>query len=515
MTEKEETGFLGQIRRLSRRLSGNILSADVKDVRAYMARHDKRNIYSYDSEEQLRIGNILLKDLAEEFGTPLYVYDIKRINDNFNLFTGTLQSKNFLICYPVKVNPNLAILNVLSKLGSGFEACSGGEISRCLAAGIDASKITFSGCGKSVEEIDLAVKHGVYCINADSWEELNRIEAAASKYNKIQSIAIRLSVDSHNEGHTTPGALPTILNANKCGVPMSEALEIYSRAKASATLRIKGISCHISSQMTHIEPYLEIRDKLLNLADELRQESKICVEHIDLGGELATNLHVICADSTEVAQWIEKIAAPILERGLKLVLQPGSGLISDAGVLLTKIEYIKTSGKEPTSGTTSPKSGSLIGSGASQMKNLFTRKNFAIVDAGFNDFPFTAFFGQYHNVVPVCNQPQNPVVGITEHKYDIVGPINETIDVFYKDFTTKHKLNIGDYLIVSNAGAYGSSMASSFVSRNKPAEVVIAERTPIVIREREKYEDQYAKERLIPELKLKSAQILEENESQE
>lgn len=521
MAEKEDGGIMGQIRRLSRRLSGNILSADPKDVRAYMSHNEsKRNIYSYDNEDQLRIGGILLKDLAEEYGTPLYIYDINRIYDNYNLLAGVLKTKNFLLSYSVRANSNLAILNIFSRLGSGFDVASGGEIARCLAAGVDPSRITFSGCGKTNDEIDLAIKSGIYCINAESWDELNRIENVCVKYNKIQNVSIRINADTHSEGAMSPSLHGhSTTTQSKYGVPIADALEIYSRVKASSTMRIKGISCRVGTHVTHLESYLEIRDRLLHLADELRQESKICVEHIDFGGEFVGNLNAMNADATEISNWIEKIASPILERGLKLVLDPGINFMADAGVLLTKIEYVKTntSHSKESYGGTSPKTGSFISSHAGHhLKHHSTKRTFAVVDAGFNDFVRTAMLGQNHHIVPVHQQQSVMVGGVaSDFKYDIVGPITDAADVFCRDFSLNYKLAAGDYLIISDAGSYGSSMSSNFQSRNKLAEILIIERQPIVIRERQKYEEQYSNEKLVPELKLNSSKIIEEAESQE
>lgn len=235
-------------------------------------------------------------------------------------------------------------------------------------------------------------------------------------------------------------------------------MEIYSRVKASSSLKIKGISCNIGPQVTHLESYLEIRDKILHLADELRQESKICVEHIEFGGDLIRNACSFGTDQSEVSNWCEKISSPILERGLKLFLNVGRYFLADAGVLLTKIEYIKTPKADNSSGTTAQRSGSFVGSPGKG--GMFTKKSIAIVDAGFNDFADTCLFGQLRNIVPVHQQQQNgPASGglsVIEYRYDIVGPISESIDTFHKDFVANHKLTPGEYLVISDAGTYGN-----------------------------------------------------------
>ncbi|XP_017491894.1 PREDICTED: diaminopimelate decarboxylase-like [Rhagoletis zephyria] len=473
---KEGSGFMGSIRRLSRRLSGTVLSADSRDVKAYLVRNDKRNIYSYDGEDQLKVGGIVLKELAEEYGTPLYVYDANRLVDNYRLYLGSLKNvKNFMLCYAVKANPNLALLNLFYKLGAGFDVVSGGEIARCLAAGVDPAKIIFSGCGKTVEELTVAVKADVQCINVESWEELDRIEAVASRHNKMQNISIRVNPELNLDGLSHPNIL-TGSGGHKFGVPIGEAVAIYSRAKASASLKIKGISCHLGSNIDKLEPFIEARDRLLALADELRQELSICVEHINLGGGFAAQISGASAHVSEtpaadtIPQWVERLAKPITERGLKMVLEPGRSLVADGGVLLTKVEYVKA----PP-------------------------------------------YGQQHPIVPgQLKGGHEASAGLTtEFKYNVAGPICETTDVFHRDLVLGQKLESGDYVIIVDAGAYGSSMTSNYNTRNKPAEVMIHDGHPTLIRERETYEEQFKREKLVLDLKLKSLNTVEEAESQE
>ncbi|KAH9397572.1 hypothetical protein TYRP_003892 [Tyrophagus putrescentiae] len=532
---KEGSGFMGSIRRLSRRLSGTVLSADSRDVKAYLVRNDKRNIYSYDGEDQLKVGGIVLKELAEEYGTPLYVYDANRLVDNYRLYLGSLKNvKNFMLCYAVKANPNLALLNLFYKLGAGFDVVSGGEIARCLAAGVDPSKIIFSGCGKTVEELTVAVKADVQCINVESWEELDRIEAVASRHNKMQNISIRVNPELNLDGLSHPNIL-TGSSGHKFGVPIGEAVAIYSRAKASASLKIKGISCHLGSNIDKLEPFIEARDRLLALADELRQELSICVEHINLGGGFAAQISGASAHVSEtpaadtIPQWVERLAKPITERGLKMVLEPGRSLVADAGVLLTKVEYVKAppvrSDHQSTSpGPSSPRSGSFIGSNPLSKASHGGHGHghgppatWAIVDAGFNDFARTALYGQQHPIVPgQLKGGHEASAGLTtEFKYNVAGPICETTDVFHRDLVLGQKLESGDYVIIVDAGAYGSSMTSNYNTRNKPAEVMIHDGHPTLIRERETYEEQFKREKLVLDLKLKSLNTVEEAESQE
>lgn len=346
-----------------------------------------------------------------------------------------------------KANSNLALLDVFAKLGAGFDVVSGGEIARCLKAGVDPSKIVFSGCGKSYDEIEYAVRSRVYCINVESGDELDRIQEAACKADIIQNVSVRVNPDLHLDGHSHPNIL-TGNFAHKFGVPINQALEVYNHAKASSNLKVKGISCHLGSNIGQLEPFIEARDKLLALADELRTELKICVEHINLGGGFAAQIDSNM-NNVDIPQWVEKLAKPITERGLKLVLEPGRSLVANAGVLLTKIEYVKTIRKD-VSGGTSPRSGSLIG-GAPASPKPITTATFAIVDAGFNDFARTALYGAHHPILPAVQKNTIPI----DFKYDICGPICETTDCFAKDLPLNQKLESGDYLIIADAGAYG------------------------------------------------------------
>ena len=239
-------------------------------------------------------------------------------------------------------------------------------------------------------------------------------------------------------------------------MPLTEALEIYSRAKASANLKIKGISCHLGSNINQLEPFIEARDKLLHLADTLRQESRICVEHINLGGGFAAQTADSNIDFFDIPQWMEKLSKPITERGLKLILEPGRSLVGDAGVLLSKVEYIKTISQKETSGTISPRSSSFISANPlHHPKNVCSTRTFAIVDAGFNDFSRTALYGQQHAIVPTQLKHQDQTNVATEFKYDVTGPICETTDIFFKDLVLNQKLEADDYIIIADAGAYG------------------------------------------------------------
>ncbi|XP_054159152.1 diaminopimelate decarboxylase-like isoform X2 [Oppia nitens] len=504
-SKEKETGFIGSIRRLSRRFSGTLLNVDSK-AGPHMVHSGRKTIYSYDDEEQLRIGGVSAEELIEKYGTPLYVYDVNRLTDNYNVYLGSLKSiKNFMLCYAVKANPNLALIDIFARLGCGFDVVSGGELSRCLSVGVDPSKIVYSGCGKSIEEIDYAVRSEIHCINVESWLELERIEDRARTHNKTQNVSIRINPDVNLEGSSH----------HKFGVPIHEAPEIFNRAKASAHLKVKGISCHLGSGIHQLEPFIEARDKLLSLADELRQENRIWIEHINLGGgfaaQIATNLNV-----PDIPGWVEKLAKPITDRGLKLVLEPGRSLMADAGLLLTKIEYVKRFGS-CGSGTSSPRSGSLAGPPTTPTsKTPIAPKAFVIVDTGFNDFARTALYGQQHKLIPtnakVDNLPGLPM----DYKYDIVGPICESTDIFFKDLILSQKLEPNSALAICDVGAYGMSMSSNYNSRNRPAEVLISDGpTHTLIRERESYEEQYAKERIATDINLRALEMLEEFASRE
>ncbi|CAG2118423.1 unnamed protein product [Medioppia subpectinata] len=419
-----------------------------------------------------------------------------------------------MLCYAVKANSNVALLEIFSRLGCGFDVVSGGEISRCLSVGVDPSKIVYSGCGKSIEEIDYAVRSEVFCINVESWAELERIEDRARAHNKVQNVSIRINPDVNLEGHSHPNIL-TGSSIHKFGVPLQEAPEIYNRAKASAHLKVKGISCHLGSSIQQLEPFIEARDKLLALADALRQENRIWVEHINLGGgfaaQIATNL-----DVPDIPAWVEKLAKPITERGLKLVLEPGRSLMADAGILLTKIEYVKRFGSVGGSGTSSPRSGSLIESSIPSAKSGKANKAFVVVDAGFNDFARTALYGQQHKIIP-SNAKVDQLPGLpSEYKYDIVGPICESTDIFFRDLILSQKLENNSALAICDVGAYGMTLSSNYNSRNRAAEVLISDGpSHTLIRERETYEDQYAKERTATDINLRALEMLEEFASKE
>ena len=325
-------------------------------------------------------------------------------------------------------------------------------------------------------------------------------------------------------------------SGHKFGVPVHEALEIYNRAKASAHLKVKGISCHLGSSIHQLGPFIEARDKLLSLADELRQENRIWVEHINLGGgfaaQIATNL-----DAPDIPAWVEKLAKPITDRGLKLVLEPGRSLMADAGILLTKIEYVKRFGS-CGSGSSSPRSGSISGPGGPRSPGvpksptINANKSFVIVDAGFNDFARTALYGQQHKIIAV-NAKVDQLPGLpSEFKYDVVGPICESTDIFFRDLTLSQRLEPNTYLAICDVGAYGMnefdaysvltnsfagfSMSSNYNSRNRAAEVLISDGpTHTLVRERERYEDQYAKEKVATDINLRHLEMLEEFASKE
>lgn len=375
--------------------------------------------------------------------------------------------------------------------------------------------------GKSQKEIALVVEKEVGCINIESQGELERVEIAARALNKTQNIAIRINpgvqipedaqVQIGNQYSTT---------SHKFGVPLVDAIDLFSRAKASSYLKIKGISCHLGSGIGSIDPYIDARDKLLSLADELRTDNRIWVEHINLGGGFAAPGLVPQAGVADIPQWIEKLAKPITERGLKIILEPGRSLVADAGVLLTSVEYTKTV-EIPRQGSNSRRSSinlarNEVVAGAKEAgKGIFgasgpTIRTYAIVDAGCNDFMKSALYGIPAKVIAAKEVHGQSDQMLPEYKYEVVGPISEAADQLTKELVVHHKLDPGSVLCIVDAGAYGSSLASNYSSRPRPAEVLVhtvAEGVPgnhYLIRERETYQDLIRLEKAAAGLKIQS-----------
>lgn len=413
-------------------------------------------VFTYQNR-QLFAEQTSVASIASKFGTPLYVYSKKHIEQQFKSYQEALTDTPHLICYAVKANSNIAILNVLAKLGAGFDIVSSGELERVLAAGAQPNKIVFSGVGKSVDDITRALEIGIHCFNVESTNELARIQSVAEKLGKIAPISLRINPDVDAQTHPY---ISTGLKENKFGIDIREAEEIYSYAASLKNLKIKGIDCHIGSQLTSLTPFLDALDRLLLLMDKLANKG-IEIEHLDLGGGLGVRYQ---DETPPLAQdYIKAIKERLIGRHVSLIFEPGRYIVANAGILVTKVEYLKHT----------------------------ANKNFAIVDAAMNDLIRPALYQAWMDIKPIKEQ-QNPT-----KLYDIVGPICETGDFLGKD----RELNVaeGDLLAVFSAGAYGFVMSSNYNSRGRAAEVIVDNDTPYLIRERESLASLYANEQLLPD----------------
>lgn len=399
--------------------------------------------------------HVPLPELAAQYGTPLYVYSQQALTDAYCRYSEAFQALRPLVCYAVKANGNLSILRHFAALGSGFDIVSGGELARVLAAGGDAGKTLFSGIGKSVAEIEFALNSGILCFNVESVPELTRISQVAKRLGKTAPISLRINPDVDAQTHPY---ISTGLKANKFGIAYADALAAYQYAAQLPHLRVVGIDCHIGSQLTDLSPLVAALDRLLLLVDALEKQG-IVLTHIDLGGGVG----IVYQDETvpDLNQYANAIAARLQGRSMRLMLEPGRSLVGNAGMLLTRVEYIKQ-GEE---------------------------KNFVIVDAAMNDLMRPALYGAYHRIDNV--RQHGTTAPFTA---DIVGPICETGDFLGKD--REIAAEAGDLLAVCGAGAYGASMASNYNTRPRAAEVLVNGGQHRLIRRRETIEQLLANEQV-------------------
>nr|WP_311462739.1 diaminopimelate decarboxylase [uncultured Aggregatibacter sp.] len=407
---------------------------------------------------QLMAENLPVKQLAEQFGTPLYVYSRATLERHWHAFNNAFGEHPHLVCFAVKSNPNIAILNVMAKLGSGFDIVSQGELERVLAAGGDAGKVVFSGVAKSSQEIARALEVNIRCFNVESEAELLRINQIAGEMGKIAPISLRVNPDV--DAHTHP-YISTGLKENKFGVSVEQAREVYKLAATLSNIKIVGMDCHIGSQLTELQPFLDAVDRLIVLMEQLKQDG-IHLKHLDLGGGLG----VTYTDETPphpteyaTALW-EKLSA---FSELEIIVEPGRAITANAGILVTKVEYLKSN----------------------------ESRNFAIVDAGMNDMIRPALYQAYMNILEI-----DRTLAREEKIYDVVGPICETSDFLGK----QRKLAIaeGDYLAQRSAGAYGASMSSNYNSRPRTAEVMVDGDKAYLIRRREALNELWQLESVLP-----------------
>jgi diaminopimelate decarboxylase len=408
--------------------------------------------------QQLFAEKVALSAIAEQFGTPTYVYSRATIERHYQAFEQAAGAHPHLVCYAVKANSNIALLNLLARLGSGFDIVSEGELRRVLQAGGNPAKVVFSGVGKSTTEIEFALTIGIKCFNVESIPELSRIQEVAERLGKVAPISIRVNPDIDAQTHPY---ISTGLKANKFGIDINDAVAMYQQAAAASHLKVVGVDCHIGSQLTQTQPFLDALDKLLVLIDKLTALG-INLSHIDIGGGLG----VTYLDETPPHP--QEYAAEVVKRlkaypQLTLLFEPGRAIMANAGVLLTQVEYLKP-GQE---------------------------KNFAIVDAAMNDLIRPALYSAWMNIIPVQLKP-----ALSAQTYDVVGPVCETGDFLGKD--RQLAIEVADLLVVRSAGAYGFTMSSNYNSRRRAAEVLVDGDTVHLVRQREQWQDLWQGEQLLP-----------------
>ncbi len=399
---------------------------------------------------------VALSAIAERFGTPTYVYSRAHIEAQYRAYADALSGVPHLVCFAVKANSNLGVLNLLARLGAGFDIVSSGELERVLAAGGDAAKVIFSGVGKSRDDMRRALEVGVHCFNVESTDELERLQQVAAEQGVRAAISLRVNPDVDAGSHPY---ISTGLKENKFGIAIADAEAVYARAASLPNLTLLGVDCHIGSQLTSLAPFLDALDRLLALIDRLAARG-IRIRHLDLGGGLGVRYK---DEAPPLASdYIAAVRQRIEGRALTLVFEPGRSIVANAGVLLTQVEYLKHTG----------------------------HKDFAIVDAAMNDLIRPALYQAWMDVVPVRQR-----TGATR-RYDLVGPICETGDFLARD--RELALAEGDLLAVRSAGAYGFVMSSNYNTRGRAAEVLVDGEQAYEVRRRETLEELYAGESLLP-----------------
>ena len=412
--------------------------------------------FNYRNGELFAEG-VALTAIAERFGTPTYVYSRAHIEAQYNAFANALSGMPHLVCFAVKANSNLGVLNVLARLGAGFDIVSRGELERVLAAGGQADKIVFSGVGKTRDDMRRALEVGVHCFNVESTEELERLQVVAAEMGVRAPISLRVNPDVDAGTHPY---ISTGLKENKFGIAIADAEDVYIRAAQLPNLEVVGVDCHIGSQLTTLEPFIDALDRLLALIDRLG-DCGIYLRHIDLGGGLGVRYRD--EEPPLAGDYIKAVRERLDGRDLALVFEPGRYIVANAGVLLTQVEYLKHT----------------------------EHKDFAIVDAAMNDLIRPALYQAWMDVSAV--RPRDSV----PRTYDIVGPICETSDFLAKD--RELALAEGDLLAVHSAGAYGFVMSSNYNTRGRTAEVLVDGDQAFEVRRRETVAELYAGESLLPE----------------
>ena len=396
-------------------------------------------------------------ELAKQYGTPLYIYSRATIERHWHAFDQAAGDRPHLVCYAVKANSNIAVLNVMARLGSGFDIVSKGELMRVIEAGGDPKKVVFSGVGKTSEEIAYALNLDIYCFNVESAAELDRIQHVAQSLNKVAPISLRVNPDVDAGTHPY---ISTGLKENKFGISIEHAPALYQYAATLSHINIQGVDCHIGSQLTDVLPFLDALDRVLKLVDQLAEQG-VVLSHIDVGGGLG-----VCYDDEKPPhpkEYAEAIAQKLVGRDLKLIYEPGRAIMANAGILVTEVEYLKEN----------------------------EERNFAIVDAAMNDLIRPALYQAWQAIIPVEQRDD-----LASAQYDIVGPICETGDFLGKDRSLA--IRAGDLLAIRSAGAYGFTMSSNYNSRPRAAEVMVDGSESYLVRKRETLSQLWQGESILP-----------------
>ena len=403
------------------------------------------------------VEDVCIDSIVEKFATPAYIYSKQRIVDNFKNLESAFKNVDHMICFAVKANSNIAILNLLAKNGAGFDIVSGGELRRVIAADGDPKKVVFSGVGKTSEEIKLAIENNILAFNIESEDELSRIQEIAKLLNKKASISIRVNPDVNANTHPY---ISTGLKENKFGVSEESALNLYKKAKTMDSILIKGIDCHIGSQITELKPFEDSVKKLIALIDKLEIEG-IKIKHMDIGGGIGIsyeNEKTIAFDD-----YAKAVSSLTKGRDFKILLEPGRVIMADAGAILSKVEYVKRT----------------------------QDKNFAIIDAAMNDLMRPSLYGAFHKILNASQTTEK------ESVFDIVGPICETGDFIGKDRVIS--IEPDNILVIMDTGAYAMSMSSNYNSRPRLHELMIDKDKIHMIREKESFDDLIKGEKILPE----------------
>lgn len=417
------------------------------------------NQFPYHNQ-QLFVEQTPVSEIAAKAGTPCYIYSRAAFESHWKAFDEAFAGHPHLVCYAVKANSNIAVLNVLAKLGSGFDIVSLGELERVLRAGGDPAKVVFSGVGKQDHEIARALELGIHCFNVESENELHRINRVAESLNKTAPVSLRVNPDVDAQTHPY---ISTGLKENKFGIDIERCHEVYDVANNLPHLDVVGIDCHIGSQLTSVAPFLDALDRVLEHVDKLAEQG-IRLKHIDIGGGLGVQYNNEQPPTPKA--YADALLERLGDRSLEIVMEPGRAIAANAGIMITEVEFLK-----PTEG-----------------------KNFAIVDGAMNDLIRPSLYSAWQRIIPVkARDDSDPT---PTRPYDIVGPVCETGDFLGKD--RELKIAEGDLLAVCSAGAYGFVMSSNYNTRNRPPEIMVDGDKFYTVRRRETYDDQLALESLLP-----------------